>query len=58
VGLHDQHAPSLIQRKLVCITHRSALERRSVCPTEEISFRLAPRGFFRRNPALDVADQR
>jgi len=28
-----------------------------VMSTEAISFRLAPRGFFRRNPALDVADQ-
>jgi Cu2+-containing amine oxidase len=26
-------------------------------PAETIGFRLVPRGFFARNPALDVADQ-
>ena len=28
-----------------------------VMPAETIGFRLLPRGFFTRNPALDVADQ-
>jgi primary-amine oxidase len=28
-----------------------------VMPAETIGFRLVPRGFFTRNPALDVADQ-
>jgi primary-amine oxidase len=39
------------------LTHLSRPEDYPVMPTESIGFTLAPRGFFERNPALDVADQ-
>jgi primary-amine oxidase len=38
-------------------THVSRPEDYPVMASESIGFRLAPRGFFERNPALDVADQ-
>ncbi|HEX5656133.1 MAG TPA: hypothetical protein VFX59_03015 [Polyangiales bacterium] len=39
-------------------THVARPEDHPVMPGESISFRLIPRGFFTRNPALDVQDQR
>jgi primary-amine oxidase len=39
-------------------THVARPEDHPVMPGESISFRLAPRGFFARNPGLDVQDQR
>ncbi len=39
-------------------THVSRPEDHPVMPGETISFRLVPRGFFARNPALDAQDQR
>jgi primary-amine oxidase len=38
-------------------THVTRPEDFPVMSTEYVSFKLAPRGFFARNPALDVADQ-
>ena len=38
-------------------THVARPEDSPVMPAETIGFRLVPRGFFARNPALDVADQ-
>ena len=38
-------------------THVARPEDSPVMPAETIGFRLLPRGFFARNPALDVADQ-
>ncbi len=39
-------------------THIAKPEDFPVMPAETIGFKLQPRGFFARNPALDVADQR
>lgn len=39
-------------------THLAKPEDHPVMSTESIGFRLAPRGFFDRNPALDIADQK
>ncbi|MET0287091.1 MAG: hypothetical protein ABW352_21585 [Polyangiales bacterium] len=39
-------------------THVARPEDHPVMPGESISFRLVPRGFFARNPALDVQDRR
>ncbi len=39
------------------LTHLARPEDYPVMPTESIGFKLVPRGFFARNPALDVADQ-
>ena len=39
------------------LTHISRPEDFPVMPAETISFRVVPRGFFDRNPALEVADQ-
>ena len=39
------------------LTHLARPEDYPVMPTESIGFTLAPRGFFARNPALDVTDQ-
>jgi primary-amine oxidase len=38
-------------------THVARPEDWPVMPTESIGFKLAPRGFFARNPALDIEDQ-
>jgi primary-amine oxidase len=38
-------------------THITRPEDFPVMSTESVRFRLAPRGFFKRNPALDIADQ-
>ena len=39
------------------MTHVTRPEDFPVMPSETIRFRLVPRGFFTRNPALPVADQ-
>ena len=38
------------------LTHLARPEDYPVMPSESIGFRLAPRGFFARNPALDAPD--
>ena len=62
VSVYSQPAEPLQGQDLVLwytagFTHLAKPEDHPVMATETIGFRLTPRGFFSRNPALDVADQ-
>jgi primary-amine oxidase len=62
VSVYSQDAEPLADEDVVLwfttgFTHLAKPEDHPVMPTESIGFRLAPRGFFARNPALGVADQ-
>ena len=63
VSVYSQPAEPLNGQDIVLwyttgFTHLAKPEDHPVMTTETIGFRLAPRGFFSRNPALDVADPR
>jgi primary-amine oxidase len=62
VSVYSQPAEALAGQDVVLwyttgFTHLAKPEDHPVMTTETIGFRLAPRGFFSNNPALDVADQ-
>jgi primary-amine oxidase len=62
VGVYTQPAEALHDQDIVLwyttgFTHIAKPEDYPVMSTESVGFRLAPRGFFKSNPALRVADQ-
>ena len=62
VGVYTQPAEALHDQDIVLwyttgFTHIAKPEDYPVMSTETIGFRIAPRGFFKQNPGLSVADQ-